>query len=495
MGFSLVLLAAMAARFLDHTVDDAFISFRYAENLASGHGLVFNPGERVEGYSNFLWCLLLTPFAALSIDPVVAARILGGLSSVALLAGVVRFSPRPEAAPALVWIAPLLTATSPPIVVWATGGLEAPLFASLMLWAVGLAAEAAQRDRLSPAAAGLCAAAALTRPDGLGVFALLVGLLLIVHWGRAARLGELLRWGASFAAVFVPYFAWRFLYYGDLLPNTFHAKVGFGLAQVVRGLQYYADFFVESGGWIALPLVGLAWYGERRTAMLLGGMALGWGGYVVLIGGDGLPMYRFLVPALPLFYLLVSFGIVGVLDRFEPARTLRIGAGLLLVAVGVRAALPAFIGPSASYVEQDRSEVAAWADMGRYFASHSAPGDSIAVIAAGALPYYSGLEAIDMLGLNDRTIAHREMDGLGSGQAGHEKFDVDYVLGREPTYVVVGAYGASEDPQPARELVRPFYPAERAMLASPRFRAEYRLERARTPSGYFAYFVRSLDPG
>ena len=39
--------------------DDAFISFRYARNLLEGHGLVFNPGERVEGYTNFLWVLEL----------------------------------------------------------------------------------------------------------------------------------------------------------------------------------------------------------------------------------------------------------------------------------------------------------------------------------------------------------------------------------------------------------------------------------------------------
>ena len=41
-------------------VDDAFISFRYAEHLAMGHGLVWNPGEHVEGYTNFLWTLLMT---------------------------------------------------------------------------------------------------------------------------------------------------------------------------------------------------------------------------------------------------------------------------------------------------------------------------------------------------------------------------------------------------------------------------------------------------
>src|SRR4051794_37248022 len=48
-----------ASRVRAFTIDDAYISFRYAENLASGHGLVYNLGERVEGYTNFLWVVLL----------------------------------------------------------------------------------------------------------------------------------------------------------------------------------------------------------------------------------------------------------------------------------------------------------------------------------------------------------------------------------------------------------------------------------------------------
>jgi hypothetical protein len=205
----LVVMAAMGAPFLDHTVDDAFISFRYADNLASGHGLVFNPGERVEGYSNFLWCLLLTPFISLGADPVLAARGLGILSTIALLGGVVRFAPRPDALPALVWLAPGLTASSPVLAVWATGGLEAPLFAALVVWSVGLAVEGLRRGELARASALLAATAALTRPDGLGVFLVLAVLLGWARRGQPGLLPELGRWCAWFAAVYLPYFVWR----------------------------------------------------------------------------------------------------------------------------------------------------------------------------------------------------------------------------------------------------------------------------------------------
>ena len=162
-----------------------------------------------------------------------------------------------------------------------------------------------------------------------------------------------------------------------------------------------------------------------------------------------------------------------------------------MLALCARSAVPAFSGPSARYVEQDRFEVSAWREMGRYLATRPEPNASVAVIAAGAVPYYSGLPAIDMLGLNDRTIAHREMPRLGTGQAGHEKYDVDYVLDREPTYMFIGAYGMSPQPRPARELIHPFYAAETEMVRSARFRRSYRLVRAQTARGYFAFFVRA----
>ena len=66
-----LLVARFAALYDPHLiVDDAYISFRYADNLARGLGLVYNPGERVEGYSNFLWTLLLAGGARLGLDVV-----------------------------------------------------------------------------------------------------------------------------------------------------------------------------------------------------------------------------------------------------------------------------------------------------------------------------------------------------------------------------------------------------------------------------------------
>jgi hypothetical protein len=487
---SLAAFLVLAARFIDYTVDDAFISFRYAQNLVDGNGLVFNPGERIEGYTNFLWVVLIAPFLALSVDAELISRILGLLCGAGVLAAVVRFAPKPPAMPEAVWFAPLLVAMCPPFAVWATAGMETPLFACLVVWSAGLALEGAERDVLRPAAAGLAAVASLTRPEGIGFAVVLAVLLLALQGGRPGLVRDFGRWWLTFLVVFLPYFVWRWSYYGDPLPNTFYAKVGSDPAQVVRGFRYVHHFFVESGYWLAMPLVGLLWSGRTAATVVLGGLCVALVGYVMLVGGDGLPMYRFLVPALPLFFLLIALGTAGGVARLGAGRAARIGAAILILGLCAGTALRAYRGPSARSIARSRLEVSAWKEVGAYFAANAPPGASIAVLAAGAIPYFSQLEAIDMLGLNDRTIARREMPGLGRGQAGHEKYDVDYVLSRQPTYVVIGVYGLSREPLAPQLYLRPYYAAEIEMLKSPEFRQSYAAKRAWTPSGYFPYFTR-----
>ncbi|HNS73548.1 MAG TPA: hypothetical protein PKI81_09100, partial [bacterium] len=73
----LLLFALLAATLWPATLDDAFISYRYARHLVEGHGLVFNPGERVEGFSNLLWVLLLSPFIALGWEAETASKLIG----------------------------------------------------------------------------------------------------------------------------------------------------------------------------------------------------------------------------------------------------------------------------------------------------------------------------------------------------------------------------------------------------------------------------------
>ncbi len=67
----------------------------------------------------------------------------------------------------------------------------------------------------------------------------------------------------------------------------------------------------------------------------------------------------------------------------------------------------------------------------------SAPGTLIAVDAAGQLPCYSGLPAIDIFGINDLHIAHMKVEEMGRGTPGHEKLDLAYIVSRRPAYIII----------------------------------------------------------
>lgn len=485
-GVSLALFGVCAWRWWPHLVDDAFISFRYARHLATGVGLVFNPGERVEGYTNFLWVVLLALGVEAGVEPETSSRVAGLLAGVVMVVVVSHCAVR-RCRTVAAWVGPLLLATHPALAVWATGGLETSLFACLVSVAACLLLDEIEGPGMRPRSAAVVGVAALTRPEGIAVAVWLLVLALAAQGpGKGVR-GKWATWVGVVMLFWGPLMAWRWWYYGQLLPNTFYAKVGAEWAQVGRGFAYAHAFGLLSAYWLVPALVGLAFARPLRPILMLGGLVLGLFGYVVAVGGDGLPMYRFFVPILGPLMLLVSLGCEGWGSRIASSRV----RGATVAAFGIVAAAMAgrahFAGPDYAYVRQDIREVAAWRRIGLWFRDHAAPGASLAVLPAGAMPYYSGLPTVDMLGLTDATIAHTEVP-MGKGQAGHEKYNLGYVLDRAPTYVVVGVYRLVVG-QP-RIVVEPSYPVEFALLGSEEFRRRYRPLVAETSDGSFTYFGR-----
>ena len=478
----------LAWRFRDHQVDDAFISFRYAQNLADGHGVVFNPGERVEGYTNFLWVVLLSAGLELGLSPETLSRLLGLASAVGIIAVVARAASKLKLSPATIWIAPAMLAVSPQLAVWATGGLETTFYAFLLTLGVCRLAEELEIGTPTIATALIFALAALTRPEGALVAGVMSAVLLVQLAPTAAGRRAWVRWTGAFLVVFLSYFFWRWQYYGFLLPNTFYAKVDTGGSQIVRGLRYLSAFGAAIGPWLVLPLVGLATVRSKPLALLASFVAAQ-AAFVVFVGGDGLPMHRFFVPMLGVLFLLVAWGTDVLLTRIAASRAMRLITASLLAFTCAYAARAGFVGPEYLYVKQDVAETAAWAEIGRWFHDNADPKGSIAVVPAGAIPYYSRLRTLDMLGLNDVTIAHTSVV-MGGRQAGHEKFNTAYVLHRAPQYLLLGAYRLSKSPDDPWRQVTPYYRIEHELLQSPEFNRRYRIRQAKAASGYFSFFER-----
>ncbi len=457
-------------------VDDAYISFRYALNWAQGFGPVFNPGERVEGYTNFLWVAVLRAGAGLGLDIPPLSLVLGALLALAtilLLWGSARRRDRLAST-----LAVFLLAGDGSFALWAVSGLETALFALLVL--AGALALLRELERGGfPWSGLLFALAGMARPEGVLVFGLSMAYLALFRLARRDRRPGLADAGRLllFAGAYGGYFLWRYRYYGFLLPNTFYAKVELETpaAQIDRGFRHLKTFLGVHGGLLlpalmAVPFAAGAvnWLRRDRSQRRLGAamralfepgwaprsygllLTVAYAAYIVYVGGDW-SIGRFFVPVLPFAYLLAGEGLAQLLrlawTALRPRQAALPAAGLL--AVGVLLCLAtayasSYRGERQLYVLPYEVRLASQARKaaGEWLRRNAAPDALLAVDAAGQMPYWSGLRAIDLFGLTDTYVAHKRMT-VGKGAAGHEKTDLAYIYSRQPDYFVI--YGRMLD--------------------------------------------------
>ena len=246
--------------------DDAFISFRYTRNLLEGHGLVFNPGEYVEGYTNFLWILELAAiWGVFGLRPEHAAPWLSVAYTIATIAAILWWVAR---LPSLRnrglvgWMALGLLCSSATFAVWtSSGGLETRQFTFFIVTAVVcLSLYRYSRRGLLIASLSL-AAAALTRPEGLMLAACCFGWFAVQRVVSVRRINsrlvrDLIPLVAPFLILVAAHFLFRYAYYGEWLPNTYYAK--HVRPWYESGFRYLTAAALETGLYILLPLAFLA---------------------------------------------------------------------------------------------------------------------------------------------------------------------------------------------------------------------------------------------
>jgi len=465
-ALALVALAALwHARRYDFFCDDAYIALRYAKNLIEHHELAYNLGQRVEGFTSPLWVLLIAALGALGLALPEATRLLAAGAVLLTFWALCRFwdELEPET-PRLVLAPAAALAVSAPFAAWTFGGLETPLFVALFTLTLSSIARAARQPDLRRSfQAGLSAAlCVLCRPEGATL--LVMGSVVIClpsrTWPEPA-LRRLLAWLCPILVLVGGYQLFRLLYYGFPLPNTFYVKTsGAGLWQ--RGV-IYLEFAGNELGWhilgqCAIALVYLVLFEpfskgtgqkarSRRVLLLCTGVAaLVHLSYVARVGGDFLDLYRFLTPLLPAaFCVLVSAGIALYSFVQGGIRIALLLAGVTLFALNgqrqwamaLHANRVADSSRAALRLEPlgwTRVYAKRWQGIGTWLQRASRPGDSTAVGAAGALPYYSELPNLDLFGLNDLEVArHGRIIG---NRPGHQRFaTMDYLFAQKPTFV------------------------------------------------------------
>ena len=413
-------------------VDDAFIPYRYARNLETGKGLVFNPGERVEGYSNFLYMLLMAPaFWVTNNDGAYFFSVLLNLifASTAFLLFVGDLRRRLGENSALAGA--FLLALCLPLWVAVAWGLETTLVLAVSI-AVWVAAERTVSEPTPRAIGLLCLAMVLSllaRADGFIIVGVALFYLAIKRRFRALAIGA-----AVVIATLAFYELWRYTYYGYLLPNTFYAKVAGPIGpRIAHAYRQLSSIVIFEGLLPLLLVIAFAWAEEIRKALqgfwrFAEGVRfdlifpLVWLVYWFYIGGD-LYWDRFLI-------ILYPLGIFALLKFFAGNAHGKILAFVVLSLAMMETAPPLRMDSRFHY-QFDRYDC--WIVTGK-FLGENFPGKVLATGAIGKMPFFSGLVTQDMLGLADPVLAHRSV-AVSEFDPGSMKFDPDYTLSRKPDLI------------------------------------------------------------
>ncbi len=423
----LYLLAAIAAWIVRFVQDDAFITYRYARNLARGNGLVFNPGERIEGYTNFLWTLMHYIPEKLGWSSPIFSQLVGITLMVATVAVTLRFARRLFGSQAFGFLVALTLLANMTFLTYATGGLETMqqtlLVISVAALLLPVTTELPAQLTARRVGAGLCAGLALlTRMDSVVLVTVWILAYLVAQWRRddaerKSRVRSLsvsaAQIGLPAAALVLPWFIWKLSYYGNLLPNTFFAKSAANpLVPPLYGVFYILAFFAS---YAAFLLIG-RFRRQRKELFGVPGIAQVmvvipiWFLYICAVGGDFME-YRFMVPVLPVMAMVAAY----LIDEYRsPPREVLLIAVLLFFS-GIHRVMPTIIPyPVLTFTELSHwpnNSATSWKGKGEFLAKQFPGGPELAgqpvlaVAPLGVLPYFADLPTIDMLGLTDPVTA------------------------------------------------------------------------------------------
>jgi len=433
-------------------VDDAYITFRYAQNLVDGHGLAYNIGSRVEGYTSLGQVLLTAPIIMVDKRFAWLGSIFLGLLAWALMVSLSwRFIrrwrsgelDRPD------WFFLVYLGFCNPAVVWAWSGMEAAAFTLAWVGAWLLHQKEYEENQWPYLSALVTFGAGLLHPEGI-LIAVVLGIAWFIPFDKQ-RLTKGLAYLGIALGLFGLYWLWRWNYFGHFFPNTFYAKVGGGGGLRGKGLRYlFIGALSSLVPFYMIYLIVRRWSDRAqwpRWMMLAFGMIGAVIVYNLIVGGDYFSFQRFLLPAFP-FTLMIVWKLwhdqreakAAVEDEQETE-----GADAppkkrhpLLYVVLIVVLINFWSGIYKLQMMQHKliqTVVPEFAEAGQAIAQTMPPKTKIATIPIGAFGYFSERPILDIAGLTDPHIAHLEIP-TGERNVGHEKFDYKYILHEKPAIIV-----------------------------------------------------------
>jgi arabinofuranosyltransferase len=444
-------------------VDDAYISFRYGKNMMNGYGLVYNPGEYMEGYTNFLWTMVTAPFTKIkNVDISIFTLILGlliSLFNIYFITVISRSFFEKESLSKykfLLLLPVIFFVLDDSVAFWAIGGMEFPMYTMFVLGVVYNYFRINEDRGTEIKMSIFLMLCTLTRPEGN-----MIAVITLFHFFVFRR--SINNYSRKFIKVIVLYFlfvvvyyGFKYLYYDHFIPNTFYAKgvtdlsmnfwLGFKYLALCMGTRLYVFIFI-----LFIPFKKAIRNFKQSYLLLFSGIYIT---YLFAVGGDWMIANRFFVPILPALFLLSTLGYINALDRFsildigkEEFKKKIINISTVIICALLFAITMSLLEYRELIIKDANYKYELqWSKFGHWLKKNVSPKTVIAVGPAGKIPYYSELYTIDMWGLNNSHIARTSSKRL---QAGHKKFDFEYVLSLDPEFII-GYAGFSDSDVPPR---------------------------------------------
>ncbi len=442
---------------LNFIQDDAYISYRYVANYLNGDGLVFNIGERIEGFTNFGWVIYMIFWGTLGFNFILISKITGIIFGAGIIALTYLIAKEifTEKYKWFAFVPVYIVAINQSLAYWSPAGLETAAFAFFAVWSLYLFLKQSRWLMFS------ILIAVWLRPEG----AFIAGLLILIE---AVINKSIPRYSLSCSLtaliLSLPYVAFKIFYFGSIFPNPFYAKTGFDMTQLMNGFEYTARFFTHYGFWgvgIILPLILFNKLSRSERTLLLFGTI--YTIYIVLVGGDVLKVHRFFIPLFPVNAILLIISFKLIIKKYN-IKTQQMGLALISIPLlYFTFNLPdQFVK---TYNNSERGFIRRMSELATNLKKSDNRNFSVALPTIGIFGYtLIGHDIIDMVGLTDSTIArHSEQPIEGMISTWKEgKHNSKYLLTRSPNYIVFST------------IMKPSAPAEKALLLYPQFLENYR---------------------
>lgn len=459
-----VLFAFHSLLFRHWIIDDAGISYVYSRNFALGYGFVSQPGMNpVEGFSNFTWVILLTPFFFLKIfDPIIIPKIISLilvlLSYLIIHKIFLQISTYPELG---TFLTLFFLSLNTSFVVWTVSGLENPLYIMLIvsiLWKTISHDTWTNPAKSAATIAILSSLCALTRPDGI-LYASIFPVFAFINFlsdktSRKKIYDSLFLYVGVFVLVFGSYMFFRYFYFGDILPNTYYAKGGAVSLSIFDWLTKIRDLLISIGinkYFFVIVFSTFIYFCiskniSKKLWVVIITLLISLLIYI-LLPPDWMPEFRFATP----FFALAYISIYSLSELvYKKIRLNRITNGIIVTFLFLfaLASTYSFFQRSTDFAKKPTVPFTVVAELYAYRYNEYAKmlgisNGSILTPDVGGTLYYSNLKVYDLAGLTDKVIARN----LGRNQIFY-----DYVFDTtKPTFIHTHewwAYASNFDSDP-----------------------------------------------